>query len=599
VQKRLTRSEVPVEETWDLNDLYPSDTAWEEALGRLLAELPALDSFRGRLGESAAILLGCLERLESILIQTLRIACYADLKSAEDGTAEANQSRSQRADAARASVEAALSFLRPELLALPEGAVERTLAEEGRLSPYRPYLEQILAARPHTLSAPTEEALASLSEVLSAPYTIYNRAMNTDMQFPPVAGPEGAELEMSISRWEELETSPDPAMRRSAFDSLVSGFRAYQNTLAATLSASIRRHAVEARLRGFANPAEVYLKPERVPPQVYHNVIDIIQQEAAPHVRRYMNLRRRVLGLEQVAYCDLRAPLDPGYSPHITYREASDLILEALAVMGPEYGAIMEATLHRRWVDLVDNIGKDNGAFCHSAYGVHPYILITWTGDMREAFVLAHELGHAGHAALAMKYQKIFYLWGSGLFGEAPSTCNELLFGLHLLDRTKERRMRRWIVTQFLGTFMHNFVTHLLEAELERRYLARAWQDQPITAPWLTAQKQEILSRFFGGAVAIDEKAGLIWMRQPHYYMPLYKYTYAAGLSAACAVAQSIRAEGQPAVARWQEALKASGTKYAVDLFRLAGVEMENPETIRKAVAFFGSLVDELEQSYS
>jgi oligoendopeptidase F len=315
-------------------------------------------------------------------------------------------------------------------------------------------------------------------------------------------------------------------------------------------------------------------------------------------MRRFADLKKQVLGLDKMTFCDLKAPLDPDFNPSTTYEEASKVILESLQVMGPEYCEIMEKGLTERWVDLADNVGKATGAFCSSPYGSHPYILITWTDTMRGAFVLTHELGHAGHFYLANKNQRVFNTRPSTYFVEAPSTMNELLLGQHLLKNTTDPQMKRWVILQLLGTYYHNFVTHLLEGEYQRRVYTLAEQGKPLTATTLCETKADVLKTFWGDSVEIDEGASLTWMRQPHYYMGLYPYTYSAGLTASTAVAQMIQEEGQPVVDRWLEVLKAGGTMKPNDLMKHAGVDMSQPEPIKKAVSFVGSLVDELEQSY-
>ena len=331
---------------------------------------------------------------------------------------------------------------------------------------------------------------------------------------------------------------------------------------------------------------------------MYNNQLDIIFKELAPHMRRLTNLRKKVLGLDKMLFCDLKAPLDPDFNPSTTYEEASKVILEAVKVMGPEYSEIIETGFKERWVDLADNVGKSTGAFCSSPYGAHPYVLITWQDNMRGAFTLAHEFGHAGHFYLANKNQRVMNVRPSLYFIEAPSTMNEMLLGQHLLANTSDKQMRRWVILQLLGTYYHNFVTHLLEGEYQRRVYSLAEAGQALTAKTLTEVTGNVLSEFWGDTVEIDEGASLTWMRQPHYYMGLYSYTYSAGLTASTAVAQLIQEEGQPAVDRWLDVLKAGGTKTPLELLNHAGVDMSKPDPIRKAIAYVGSLVDELEKSY-
>src|SRR5699024_5940656 len=318
----------------------------------------------------------------------------------------------------------------------------------------------------------------------------------------------------------------------------------------------------------------------------------------APHMRKYAKLLKSQLGVDELKFCDLQAPLDPEFNPKTTFEEAKSTILDALKVMGPEYSEIMKNGLNERWVDYADNIGKSTGAFCSSPYGVHPYILITWTDTMRGAFVLAHELGHAGHFYLAGKNQELVNTRPSTYFIEAPSTMNEMLLANHLLEKTDDSRMRRWIISQLLGTYYHNFVTHLLEGEYQRRVYELAEAGTPLTASVLSEQKKEALESFWGDSVTIDEGASLTWMRQPHYYMGLYPYTYSAGLTVSTLMSQKILKEGQPAVEQWLDVLKAGGTLKPLDLIKKAGIDMSKPDAIKEAVDDDRSLVDELVESY-
>ncbi|HZG78207.1 MAG TPA: M3 family metallopeptidase, partial [Paenibacillus sp.] len=315
-------------------------------------------------------------------------------------------------------------------------------------------------------------------------------------------------------------------------------------------------------------------------------------------MRRFAKLKERVLGLDRIRFCDLKAPLDPDFSPPIAIEEAGRLIEEAMAVMGPEYSDIMHAALTERWVDYADNIGKSTGAFCSSPYGAHSYILLTWANTMRSAFFLAHELGHAGHFMLAARTQRYANFRSSLFFIEAPSTLNELLLARHIVKQSEEPRLKRWVLLQLMNTYYHNFVTHLLEADMQRRVYEAAELGTPLTAAKLTALKDAVLREFWGDAVELDEGSGLTWMRQPHYYMGLYPYTYAAGLTVSTQVAAMIEAEGQPAVDRWLRVLKAGGTLAPLELTRMAGVDMSSSAPIRAAVGYVSTIVEELERMF-
>jgi len=545
------------------------------------------------------VLRACLEALEELTKRLMRVGSYASLQLATEGTSPVNQAAAGRTSALAARFQAATSFVRSEALALPEGTLERYLEEEPGLASFRQLIERMIKDKPHTLHPETEAALAALGEVLSAPSLVYQRSKTADMSFAPVLDAQGRELPMSFPAYEgRYERSADTVLRRNAFTSFTKGLKAYENTYGVTWGTEVKKNVVLARLRKFSSATEMMLNSQQVPKEVYDRLHDVILTELAPHMRRYAQLRKRVLGLDRLWYCDIEAPLDPEYNPETTFAQAQELLLGGLSVLGPEYLEIIETGLKNRWIDLAENVGKSTGAFCNSVYGVHPYVLITWTNSMRNTLTLAHELGHAGHGVLSQRYQRLVNCRPSMFFVEAPSTINEILVGNYILDQSTDVRMRRWVLMQFLMTYHHNFVRHLIEGELQRRIYALAEPGQPITAAVLCRVQGEVLEEFWGGEVEIDDGARLTWMRQPHYYMGLYPYSYSAGLTIGTAVAKAIREQGQPAVERWLEVLKAGGTRKPLELAAMAGVDMSKPDPIREAVAYVGALVDELVASF-
>ncbi|MBY7124988.1 oligoendopeptidase F [Bacillus sp. 16GRE42] len=599
IEKRHIRAEVPTELTWDLSDLFESDKDWETASRVLTNDIKKLDAFKGQLHTSATTFLHCLLLEEELLMELTKLYSYANLKESTDRTNPIIQANSSKIAALWTKVHTALSFIHNEILSFDEGTIEKYLAEETKLEPFRKSLLDILQKRPHTLSPETEEALAALGEVHSSPYKIYGMTKLADMDFTSIQDEKENELPVSFSLFEsKYEFSPSVDIRRKAYSSFVSTLKRYKNTVATTYATEVKKQVTLSRLRKFESVTHMLLEPQQVPLEMYNNQLDIIYKELAPHMRRFAGLKKKVLGLDQMLFCDLHAPLDPEFNPTITYKEAGKLIQDSLKVLGDEYSSIIQKGFQERWVDLADNVGKSTGAFCSSPYGSHPYILITWQNTMRGCFTLAHEFGHAGHFYLANKNQRIMNVRPSMYFVEAPSTMNELLLAQHLLATTDDKRMRRWVILQLLGTYYHNFVTHLLEGEYQRRVYTLAEEGEALTATTLTEIKTDVLSTFWGNSVEIDEDAGLTWMRQPHYYMGLYSYTYSAGLTASTAVAQMIKEEGQPAVDRWLDVLRAGGTMKPLKLMKHAGVDMSKPDAIRKAVSYVGSLIDELERSY-
>ncbi|WP_088049685.1 oligoendopeptidase F [Virgibacillus dakarensis] len=597
--KRLQRSEVPLKQTWDLRDLFTTNKEWENELAAIQLEVSVVTEYKGKLGTDAETLLNCLATLEKFQQRIIRAATYASLRASADGAEPKNQADASKVSATLAKIGAELSFVDSELLTLSSETINRFLQEKPELRTYQKMLDDLLERKAYTLTLEIEETLAALSEVHNAPQTIYERSKASDMQFSPIHDQDGNELPMSAALYEDrYEITADTAIRRQAYNSFINTLNQYKNTYAATYATEVTKQVTMSRLRGYDSVTDMLLHSQQVTKEMYRNQLDVIQEELAPHMRRFAKLKQKDLGLAEMRFCDLKAPIDPEFNPKTNYEEATATILDALQVMGPEYVEIMKKGVHDRWVDRSDNIGKATGAFCSSPYGVHPYILITWTDTMRGAFVLAHELGHAGHFYLAGKNQSLVNTRPSTYFIEAPSTLNELLLANHLIEKTDDKRMKRWVIGQLLGTYYHNFVTHLLEGEYQRRVYTLAETGTPLTASVLCEQKKQAIENFWGDTVTIDDGAGLTWMRQPHYYMGLYPYTYSAGLTVSTAVAQMIQQEGKPAVDRWLNVLKSGGTLKPLDLIKQAGVDMSKPDAIRTAVAYVGGLVDELEKSY-
>ncbi len=593
------RADVPPETTWDLSDLFPDDAAWEAEFAAVDAARQALGAHAGRLGDSAAALRAALADAEALGARMMRVGSFAHLRNAQDATHPPHQAAVARVAALQARVDTATSAIESEILALPERVLQTFRAAEPGLAAWDVWLDDLLALRPHRLSAEAEHALAALGEVLDAPYMVYGRCKFGDMRFAPFTDDAGREHANSFNAFESrFETHADTGVRRGAWASFTAGLRAHHHTCAATFATEVGKNVALARLRGHASAEACLLQPHKVPHRLYRDILDIIQAELAPHMQRYARLRRRVLGLDRLLYCDIKAPLDPEFNPEVPWDEGCRMVLEALEPMGPAYLDFVRRALTRRWVDRADNVGKSSGAFCASPYGVHPYILITWSNTMRNVFTLAHELGHGGHFSLAMQHQGFASTRPAMPFIEAPSIMNEMLLAQHILGRSQERRLRRSVIMQVLGTYHHNFVTHLLEAELQRQVYALAEQGGSITASVLDDCQGRILQRFWGDTVEIDDGARMTWMRQPHYYMGLYPYTYSVGLVASTAMALRVQQEGPPALERWLEVLKAGGTRTPLELMQWAGVDMASPQPIHDAVAHVGRLVDELEASF-
>ena len=599
MNKPLARAEVAPETTWDLTDLFATREAWLAALAAVERSVQSVTRYQGRLATGPTVLLACLDARDDVLAALDRVGAFAGLRQSEDGGNSTHQADSSTAAALDARVRAALTFVDTEILALPEGTLVAWLREAPALAVYRPTLDKLAALKPHVLSAETERVLASLGEVLDAPYTIYNRAKTGDMTFAPFIDAAGTSHPNSFNLYQSTyETDPDTSVRRAAWASFNAGLAPYQHTMGGTIATEIAKNIVLAKARGYESAERYLLQAHQVPFELYTNVLDTIQAELAPHMQRYARLRKRVLGLDKLLYCDVKAPLDPGYEPAMTFDATAALLEEALAPLGADYVALVRSAFQRRWIDRANNAGKASGAFCATPYGVHSFILMTWADSMRDAFTLAHELGHAGHFMLAGQHQRRANTDPAMPFVEAPSIMNEVLLARHILARPTDPRMRRWVLTQVLGTYHHNFVTHLLEAELQRQLYRLAEGGQPVTAALLNEKKRAILQGFWGDTVEIDDGAAMTWMRQPHYYLGLYPYTYSVGLVAATALAEKSNREGDGVLAQWLDVLRAGGTLPPLELMRQVGIDLSSPQPIRDAVSYVGRLIEELESSF-
>lgn len=591
----LKRHEVPVGMTWKTEDLFENKEAFLDGLDDLVKKTDALKSYKGRLTESASTLYEAILALEDLSILAYSLDSYTSLNQAVDATNTESQELEMQFSSAATKMSADITFFANEIMTMSDTTCEKYFKEETRLEDYRVYICDLQDQKQYKLSDDTEEALAALGEVTGAPYGIYSISKAADMVFDSIEDGKGQSLPNSFNLFEgKYEYSDDPIIRKNAYGSFNKTLKQYKNTYASVYSTEVKKQVALSKLRGYESVTKMLLQPQKVTEEMYHRQIDIIYKELAPHMRKYAGLLKEQLGLDSLHFYDLKAPLDNTYNPSATFEEAKEVILKSLAVMGDDYVKIIEKAFDDRWIDYADNVGKGSGAFCDIPYGAHPYIFMTFQNNMRDAFTLTHELGHAGHFYLANKTQNYFNTEPSMFTVEAPSTMNEMLLGRYLLQNNDDPQMKKWVILQFMGTYYHNFVTHLLEAAYQRQVYDYAEKDQPITADLLTNTKLEILRGFWGDSVEIDDDAGLTWMRQPHYYMGLYPYTYSAGLTASTACSAMIFDEGQVAVDKWIEMLKSGGRLTPLELLKVAGMDFTTDEPVKKAIEYVGSLIDQL-----
>ena len=586
------RNDVPVDETWDLSLIYKTDDDMQadfKKLQKLAKEIKA--AYPGKLNSPETIA-ACLADYEKLQILMVLVGNYVDLAVEVDYYNNDNQDRSSRINRVFSAIESDLSFIDSEL-SLQD---EKTLQAAAAVNPaYKGYLEEILRRKPHMLHPEAERVLAAVSPVTSAPINIYNAMKLADMQFPSfTAG--GKEYPLGYSLYEDsYEFEPDTDVRRISAVAFYEKLKQYENGTAAAYDTWLQNAKINANLRGYQNMWEPDLLTDRVTREMYDRQIDLIMRDLAPHMRKFAKLLQKIHHLDRMTYFDLKLPVDPGFSPAVTRDEAWKMLEKGLSLMGEDYTEMIRTAHRERWVDFARNQGKSTGGFCASPYGKPSFILLSWNDKMSDMFTLAHELGHAGHFMLCNDAQSYFDTFVSGYFVEAPSTMNELFMAHYLLKTETDPRFRRWVLSNMVSnTYYHNFVTHLLEAAYQREVYKIVDAGGSVQAETLSGLFRKTLEDFWGDAVELTPGSELTWMRQPHYYMGLYSYSYSAGLTVATQMCKRIEAEGAPAVADWKKVLTAGSTLAPMELAALGGVDISTDAALKDTIATIGGYIDEI-----
>lgn len=586
------RSDVPKDETWDITELFSSDEAFYQVLDETLEAAKAFNKqYTERLNHAEMIEVA-LNAYSDILIQLDRMANYAELNLSVDTANEQAQTLSAKFSTSYGKIASELSFVVSEIIELSD----TTLDELIKTSQYPHFLTKIKAKKAYKLSPEVEKVLASLSPTFDGAFDLYGTTKMLDIDFESFEH-NNQNYPLDYATFEnEYEDNPDRGFRETSFKYFSDALRKYQHTTAATYNLQVQQEKIEADLRGYESVIDYLLQDQEVTRDMFDRQIDVIMSDLAPIMQKYAKLIKRVHGLDVMGFEDLKVSIDPNYEPEISIEDSKQYIYGALDVLGQDYLKMVEAAYEERWIDFAQNKGKDTGAYCASPYASHSYVFISWTGKMTETFVLAHELGHAGHFTLAQKHQNYLESEASMYFVEAPSTMNEMLMSNYLFKNSDDPKFKRWVIGSIISrTYYHNMVTHLLEAAYQREVYAKVDNGESLTAPVLNQIMLDVYSQFFGDSVKLTEGTELTWMRQPHYYMGLYSYTYSAGLTIGTVMSQRIQTEGQPAVDAWLETLKAGGSKSPVELADIAGIDIRTDAPLKSTIGYIGKLVDELE----
>jgi oligoendopeptidase F len=590
-----SRVEVPVQYTWDMAAIYPGDAEWESEFTSLPPKFDELETYQGRLGADASTLLAVIKLQDEIRRRLSKLVVYAFLRRDEDTTNATYQALADRAQQIAVRAGAAGSFMKPELLSLPDGTVERFTSEEPDLRLYEHVFDDILREKPHVLSETEENLLAQTGELAAAPGTIFSMLEDADLKFGTIEDEEGEQVELTNGRYLRYIYSPSRRVRAEAFNKLHTAYEGIRNTCAATFASNVKADLFYARARKYPSALEAALHSDNIPVAVYNNLIEGVHKKL-PLLHRYFKLRQAALGLDDLHMYDLHVPLVIETGGGVPYDEAAGTVLAAFEPLGRGYVEGVQEGYGDRWIDVYETPNKRSGAYSWGAYDTKPYILLNYQDTLRDMFTLAHELGHTMHSYFTRRTQPVVYGDYTIFVAEVASTLNEALLTDYLLKHTDDPETRLAIVNNNLDNFRGTLYRQTMFAEFEKLTHEAAESGEALTADSLSAMYYDLNKLYHGPGVVSDDIVKIEWARIPHFYSSFYVFQYATGISAATALSRQIINEGKPAVDRYLRFLSSGSSRYSIDLLRDAGVDMTSPAPVEQALQVFGDLLDEMEK---
>ena len=590
-----SRKDVPEEFTWNLEDLFPSVSAWTaeyESLKALSAEIP---QYKGTLGRSGEDLLRWLRAEDETGVRVEKLYGYASCYADTDVGDSLGQDLRGKAMGAAVALQSAASFAVPEIMAIPDETLDRFYAEVPELEVYRRSLYRIRRRREHILSPEEERLLAAAGEMADAPDTIAGVFRNADLTFPPVADSAGREHPLTNGTFTVLLESPDAAFRKKVFETYYERIGEFRNTAAAALDAQFKQLRFFADARRYPSTRAAALDATEVPEAVYDNLIDAVHGNM-DKMYRYVSLRKRLLGVGELHMYDVYTPIVADAAEEISYEEAKATVLEALSVLGKDYTDLLREGFDNRWIDVYENTGKRSGAYSSGAARPHPYVLLNHKDNLDTMFTLAHEMGHALHSWHSCRYQPVCTSDYVIFVAEVASTCNEVLLMRHLLGKTSDKKQRAYLINHFLDQFKGTLYRQTMFAEFEREMGRMSEAGEALTADILCEKYLELNRLYFGPDMISDDRIALEWARIPHFFYNYYVFQYATGFSAAVAIADRILAEGESAVRDYIKFLSSGSSTDPIGLLKIAGVDMGSPAPVNDALRLFGELIDEMEK---
>ena len=588
------RHEIPAEDKWAIEDLYATDEIWEAELATLEEDRAFMCAFAGKLAESAQTLYAYLERMEQVHAKAELLGNYCMRKSDEDTRNGTYLAMVGKFMSVVVGLSAATSFETPEMMAITDEQLESFYKSEPKLERYRRYLTDLRRRKEHVLSPAEEKLLAAAGEMAQAPDNIYGAFADADITFPDAVDAEGKKHPLSQATFVPLEESADRVLRKSAYENLYLGFGGYKNTAAAILNAQGKQLKFFADARKYPSTLDAALDHTNVPTSVYLNLIEAVHQNL-DKMHRYVRLRKKLLGVEELHFYDIYTPLLADVDKKIPFAQAKQTVYEGLAPLGEEYRAILKQGFESRWIDVYENVGKRGGAYSAGA-AVHPFVLLNYFGTLDNQFTLAHEMGHALHSYFSNKNQNPIDSDYVIFVAEVASTCNEALLMEHLLAKTTDKKERAYLINHFLDQFKGTLYRQTMFAEFELIIGRMIGEGRTLTADVLCEEYKKLNALYYGPDMVIDDEIAMEWARIPHFYYNYYVFQYATGYSAAIALSRKILAEGESAVKDYLGFLSGGCSKSPIDLLKGAGVDMTGPEPVNQALKLFGELLDEMEE---
>lgn len=592
----LKRSDVPEEMTWDLTKIFATEADWEATFKDVEALLPKIASYNGRLRRSGRLLLEALTLRDEISQKVSKLYVYARMNSDVDTTVSHYQELFGRVQDLYGKVSASMAYMSPEILSIKTDRLEGWVEKYDGLAVYKHEFDELAREREHVRSPEVEAVLADASQVFSGPGNIHTMFDNADLRFPEVEDETGQMAPLTHGNWSsKWLDNPDRETRRRAYDTMFGTFNTWRNTLAATYAANVKLDIFSAKSRKYDSALHHALEGINLPVDVYHSLIDTVHANL-PRVQRYMDLRRRILGVDKLKWYDLYVPMVPDFEYKISYAEAQEKILAAMGRLGSEYVDALRGGFNSRWIDVMESEGKKSGAYSWGTYGTPPYMLMNWHDTMDSMFTLAHEAGHSMHSWFSRKNQPYPYSGYTLFLAEIASTCNEALLAHQLLSETDDPELRKYILNHQLESIRATLVRQTLFAEFEMIAHAKAEAGEALTADVLCAIHKGLNEKYYAPAVEIDDAIGIEWARIPHFFNSFYVYQYATGISAAMSLARQIIEEGEPAVKRYIKFLSSGSSDYSINLLREAGVDLSTPAPIQEALDAFDGYLDQYEE---